>query len=72
MLGVVLENTARSIIDQNQTLFSADVGQGERSDHIGPNSLDLVRLAPVDIRPASDTGSVEYMSRLDVGDVSFE
>jgi len=72
MTRVILKDTTSSIIDQDQTFLPAHISQRQRADHIGSYGLDLMGLAPVDVRPASDAGSVENMSGIDSSNVGFE
>lgn len=71
MTRIVLENATRRVIDQNESLLPANVGECECSGDVRADGLDLVRLAPVDVRTPGDTGGVEDVARLhgfDVGD----
>lgn len=72
MCGIILENAASGIINQDQASLTAHIGQGQGSDHIGSNGLDLMRFAPIDVGAASDSSSVEDMGWLDSGDISLE
>lgn len=72
MRGIVLENAASGVIDQDQASVTAHIGQAQGSDDIGSNGLDLMRFAPVDVGAAGDAGSVEDVSGLDGGDVGLE
>lgn len=70
--GIVLENAAGGVINENQPSLAAHIGQAQGSDHIGSNGLDLMRLAPVDVGAAGYTGGVEDVGRLHGGDVGLE
>jgi hypothetical protein len=61
---IVLEDTPSGVVDQHQAFLSAHVGQGQSSDDIGPDGLDLVGLAPVHVGSAGDSGGVEDVGGL--------
>lgn len=72
MRGVVFEDAAGGVVDEDEAFLPAYIGERERADNIGADGLDLVRLAPVDVGAAGDAGGVEDVSRLDGGDVGLE
>jgi len=72
MARIILKDTACSIINQDQTFLPAKVSQRQCADHIGSYGLDFMGFAPVDVRPASNAGSVENMSGINGNQVGFE
>lgn len=72
MIIIILKDATSGVVDQSDSILAADVGEGERAHHIGPDGLHLVRLAPVDVGAAGDAGGVEYVGRTGVGDVGGE
>lgn len=72
MLGIVLEDAAGGVVDEDEALLPADVGEGEGADDVGADGLDLVGLAPVDVGASGDAGGVEDVGGVDGGDVGLE
>lgn len=72
MRRIVLKNASSGVINQDQPSFTAHVSQAQSSNDIGSNGLNLMRFAPVDVRAASDAGSVEDVSGLHGGDVGLK
>lgn len=70
--GIVLEDAAGGVINENQTFVSADVSKRKGADDISPYGLDLMRFAPVDVGPTGHPGRVEDVGGLDGGDIGFE
>lgn len=70
--GVVLENAAGGVVNEHEAAVPAQVGEGQGPYDVGPDSLDLMRFAPVDVGAAGDSGGVEDVGGLDGGDVGFE
>lgn len=64
MTRIVLEDTPGGEVDQDQAFLSAHVGQGQSPDHVGPDGLDLVGLAPVHVGPAGDPRGIEDVGGL--------
>lgn len=69
---IVLEDTPGGVVDQDEALPSANVSQGEGPHDVGPDGLDLVGLAPVNVGPAGDAGGIEDVGRLDGHQVGLE
>jgi len=72
MSGIVLEDATGGVVEEEEAVLAADVGESEGSDDVGSDCLDLVGLAPVDVGAARDTGGVEYVGGLDLSYVLFE
>jgi len=72
VIGVVLENATGGVVDENEAVVAADVGESEGSDDVGSDGLDFVGLAPVDVGAARDAGGVEDVGGLEEGYVGFE
>lgn len=71
MTRIVLEYAPGGVIDQNEPLLPADVGESQGSGDVRADGLYLVWLAPVDVGTSGDSGGVEHVARLhglDVGD----
>jgi len=64
MGGVVLEDAAGGVVYENEVVFTADVGEGESAHHVGADGFNLVRFAPVHIRPTGHSGGVEHVAGL--------
>ncbi|KAJ0859734.1 hypothetical protein HanRHA438_Chr13g0615981 [Helianthus annuus] len=72
MLRIILKYTPSSTINQNQPLFTTHISKSQRTNNISSNSLHFVRLTPVNVRPAGDSGSVEHVGRVHGGNVGDE
>jgi hypothetical protein len=72
MIDIILEDTTSGVVNQNQAFLSADVSEREGASDISTNGLNLVRLAPVDVRTAGDTRGIEDVSGINGGQVGFE
>lgn len=72
MLLIVLKDAARSIVNKHKPLRPADVGQSQRTHDISADGLNPMGLAPIDVRPAGDTGGVEHVRRLDCSQVRLQ
>lgn len=72
MIGIVLEDAAGGVINENQAFVSAEVSEREGTDDISPYGLHLVGFAPVDVGPARHPGRVEDVGGLGGADVGFE
>ena len=72
MSGIVLEDATGGVVEEEEAVVAADIGESEGSDDVGSDGLHLVGLAPVDVGPARDSGGVEYVGGLDLGYVLFE
>jgi len=72
VIGVVLEDAVGGVVDENEAVVAADVGEGEGSDDVGSDGLDFVGFAPIDVGAARDAGGVEDVSGLELGYVGLE
>ena len=69
---IVLENAPGRIVNEDQPPLSAYVSEGQGADHVGPDGLDLMGFAPIDVGAAGDAGGVEDVGGLNIGDVGLE
>lgn len=72
MAGVVLEDAARGVVDEQDPSAPADVGERERAHDVGADGLGAVRLAPVDVGAARDARGVEHVGGRGGVDVGLE
>lgn len=72
MTGIVLEDATGGVVEEDEAVVAADVGESEGSDDVGSDGLNLVGFAPVHVGPACDSSGVEYVGGLDLSYVLFE
>ena len=61
---IVLEDASGGVVDEQDPILAAHVGEREGPSHVGPYGLGLVRLAPVHVGPARHAGRVEHVGGL--------
>ncbi|GER53957.1 glycine--tRNA ligase beta subunit [Striga asiatica] len=64
MRSIVFEYAPGGIVHHQQPILPAHIRQSQSSHHIRTDRLSLVRLTPVDIRPASHTSRIENVCGL--------